>query len=263
MNENLYPLLNKKVFITGVSRMRGIGYTVATECAKQGASVLIHHFEEHDANQEWGAEQLEGVFDGIKQHLVSGATFDHVHANFDEENAIDIIKQFLEKNGAIDYLVYNHALAGFDGPLKETTAEKLDKHWRINTRSSILMARIFLEQHHQAETGKIIFLTSGQSLGPMPNEISYALSKGALAEIVKSLASDLADSNITVNAVNPGVTNTGYLDEMESWQRDKKTFPFGRFSKPEDAANIITFLLSDKGSWITGQVINSEGGFRR
>lgn len=106
-------------------------------------------------------------------------------------------------------------------------------------------------------------MTSGQSLGPMPNEISYALSKGALVEIVKSLAHDLANKNITVNAINPGVTNTGYLDEYDLQDWIDSNFPFGRLSMPQDTANLIAFLLSDRGSWITGQIINSEGGFIR
>lgn len=266
MNVKNFPLLNKKVFITGVSRKRGIGYSVAKECAKQGASVLIQHYEEHDAKQDWGSDDLNLLIEDIKNNLVDGQTFDHIHANFMYDEELNNIKDFLKRNGKIDYLVCNHALSGNDGYLNEISSDSLDMHWQINTKSSILLAKLFVEQHNKSNLGKIIFMTSGQSLGAMPNEISYALSKAALAEIVKSLAYDLSEKNITVNSVNPGVTNTGYLDEYdnnETWKEMKQSFPFGRFSEPEDAANIITFLLSDKGSWITGQTINSEGGFRR
>ncbi|WP_053084356.1 SDR family oxidoreductase [Mammaliicoccus sciuri] len=206
------------------------------------------------------------LIEDIKNNLVDGQTFDHIHANFMYDEELNNIKGFLKRNGKIDYLVCNHALSGNDGYLNEISSDSLDMHWQINTKSSILLAKLFVEQHNKSNLGKIIFMTSGQSLGAMPNEISYALSKAALAEIVKSLAYDLSEKNITVNSVNPGVTNTGYLDEYdnnESWEEMKQSFPFGRFSEPEDAANIITFLLSDKGSWITGQTINSEGGFRR
>ncbi|MBO1206136.1 SDR family oxidoreductase [Staphylococcus nepalensis] len=89
-------------------------------------------------------------------------------------------------------------------------------------------------------------MTSGQSLGSMPNEISYALSKGALFEIVKSLAHDLVIKNITVNAINTGVTNTGYLDgyDLKAWI--DSNFPFGRLSEPQDTANLMLSYFSIK-----------------
>lgn len=255
--ENL-PLKNKSVFITGVGTKRGIGYTVALECAKQGASVYIQYFETEEQ-----PTSIESVKKDIQEHIIEGASFKHIHANFVNDKYIADVQSFFKQNGPVDFLICNHALSGYDGYLLETTAENLEKHWQINTKSSILLSKLFVEQHIQKEKGKIIFMTSGQSLGPMPNEISYALSKGALVEIVKSLAHDLATKNITVNAINPGVTNTGYLDDYDLQDWIDTNFPFGRLSMPQDTANLIAFLLSDRGSWITGQIINSEGGFIR
>lgn len=257
---NLYnlPLRNKNVLITGVGTTRGIGYAVAVECAKQGASIFIQYFNNSEVTDDF-----KNVCTGISQNLIEGAKFNHIHANFENDAFVDEMRLFMQQNGTMDFIICNHALSGHDGYLLETTSENLDKHWQINTKSSILLSKLFVEQHNQENRGKIIFMTSGQSLGPMSNEISYALSKGALLEIVKSLAHDLGNKNITVNAINPGVTNTGYLDGYNLSEWVETNFPFGRLSEPQDTANLITFLLSDKGSWITGQIINSEGGFIR
>ncbi|MGX7195844.1 SDR family oxidoreductase [Enterococcus olivae] len=264
MSHQVYPLQNKRMFITGVSRKRGIGYAIAKKCAELGASLCIQHYEEHDARQEWGAESVEEVFTELKQSLIEGATFQTVHVNFEKDEEFEQLAAFFQHNGPIDFLVCNHALSGNDGKLEEITAEDLDRHWQVNTKSTILLTQLFAKQHDQSRgIGKVIFMISGQSLGPMPGEISYALAKGALAESVQTLAYSLSAQKITLNAVNPGVTNTGYLDEAKEWGENQQVFPFGRFSQPADAANLIAFLLSDEGSWITGQIINSEGGFRR
>ena len=105
--------------------------------------------------------------------------------------------------GHVDILVCNHASSGPDGPLADVTAEMLDAHWAVNTRASLLLAQAFARHHDGRPGGRIVFMTSGQNLGPMP-EIAYASSKGALAAITLSIADELADRGITVNCVNPG-----------------------------------------------------------
>ncbi|GAF13294.1 3-oxoacyl-[acyl-carrier protein] reductase [Bacillus sp. JCM 19046] len=88
----------------------------------------------------------------------------------------------------------NHALSGSDGAIGELTADMLDRHWMINTRSSILLAQAFAKQRiTRKDRGTIVFMTSGQSLGPMSGEVAYASSKGALAEITSTIADQLAD----------------------------------------------------------------------
>lgn len=258
------PLKGRTIFITGVSRRAGIGYAIARQVAAFGASVAIQHFSAHDEEQEWGADDLSSVFKGIQQELVGEATFHEYEADFmDPQIPEELFEKIVEECGQIDGLVCNHALSGSDGALGELTAEMLDKHYAINTRSSLLLAQSFMKQYHNEEQrGKIVFLTSGQQQGPMPGEVAYAAAKGAIAEIVLTLSDQLAERNITINAVNPGPVDTGYLIE-DNWQEVRAKFPFERFGKPEDAANLISWLLTDEASWITGQVINSEGGFAR
>jgi 3-oxoacyl-[acyl-carrier protein] reductase len=105
-------------------------------------------------------------------------------------------------------------------------------------------------------------MTSGQDLGPMPGEVAYAASKGALAAVTKTLADQLADRPITVNAVNPGPVDTGYAS-AEAYEAVRRRFPQQRWGVPDDPARLIAWLVTDEAAWITGQVLNTEGGFRR
>lgn len=258
-----FPLKGKTILITGVSRRNGIGYAIARQVAAWGASVIAHHFQPHDVEQPWGSDDLNQVLNGIKAELIEGAFLYDINGDFLKPNEPErVMKEVLKNCGHVDALVCNHALSGSDGALGELTADMLDKHWAVNTRSSLLLAQFFAKQYDAASRGKIIFMSSGQRLGPIPGEIAYAAAKGALAEITLTLSDQLADENITVNTVNPGPVDTGYLAE-ESWIEVKSKFPFGRFGQPEDPAKLIAWLLTEEASWITGQIINSEGGFGR
>ena len=96
----------------------------------------------------------------------------------------------------------------------------------------------------------------------MPGNLAYAATKGAISAFTSSLSAEIAELGITVNAVNPGPTDTNWMDDdIRDYLRPK--FGLGRIGKPEDAANLIAFLASEEGGWITGQVIHSEGGFLR
>ena len=107
-----------------------------------------------------------------------------------------------------------------------------------------------------------MLMTSGQGLGPMPGEVAYAASKAALAGVTLTLADQLADVGITVNTVNPGPVDTGYMTP-ETMAAVAPMFPLGRMGEPDDPARLIEWLVSDEGRWITGQVLNTEGGFAR
>ncbi|MEU4249464.1 SDR family oxidoreductase [Amycolatopsis sp. NPDC026612] len=234
--------------VTGVSRRAGIGHAIAGRLAALGAEVFRHHYARHDREQPWGADPAQP--DGLELDLA-------------EPDAPErLLAAAAAAHGHVDILVCNHALSGSDGGLGELDAAMLDAHWAVNTRSSILLAQAFATRHDGRPGGRIVFFTSGQDLGPMPREIAYAASKGALASITRSLADALADRAITVNAVNPGPVDTGYapLDVHEAM---RLRFPRGRWGTPEAAAKLVGFLATDDADWITGQTINSEGGFRR
>jgi 3-oxoacyl-[acyl-carrier protein] reductase len=105
----------------------------------------------------------------------------------------------------------------------------------------------------------VVVLTSGQHLGGMPGEVAYAVSKGAVQQATATLAGELMPRGITVNCVNPGPTDTGWLTDIDP----REVMPLGRWGEPDDAARLIAWLCTDDARWITGQTVNSEGGFAR
>ncbi len=96
----------------------------------------------------------------------------------------------------------------------------------------------------------------------MPGEVAYAAAKAALAGITTTLSEQLMSEGIRVNTVNPGPVDTGYLTS-DLWKDLAPMFPLGRFGEPDDPARLIAWLSTDEASWITGQTISTEGGFRR
>jgi 3-oxoacyl-[acyl-carrier protein] reductase len=260
------PLRGRTALVTGVSRRAGIGYAIARRLAALGASLFLHSYAPHDRDQPWGEDPgghqavTRGVFD------VRGDPDAHVRWMpldlADPDNPSYLIDAAVNGFGHLDILVCNHARSGGDGPLGALDAAMLDGHWAVNTRSTILLTQAFAAQHNPERQGRVIFMTSGQDLGPMPGEVAYAASKGALAAIVKTLADQLAERRITLNAVNPGPVDTGYASP-EAYEVVRRHFPQGRWGVPDDPARLIAWLVTDEAAWITGQVINSEGGFRR
>ncbi|MFN2321796.1 MAG: SDR family oxidoreductase [Trueperaceae bacterium] len=257
------PLRGKVVVVTGVSRRAGIGHAIACRMAAYGASVFCHHFAPHDRAQVWGGEDLAAVVDGVRGHLVGDARVDDLEVDLGDPRGPErMIEVAVASFGRVDALVCNQALASFDGAIGALSATDLDRHWAVDARASILLAQAFAERFEHGRTGSIVFLTSGQGLGPMPGEIAYAAAKAAIAGVTPTIADQLADRGIRVNAVNPGPTDTGYLDADQRRSLAPR-FPFDRLGTPDDAARLVAWLVTDEAAWMTGQVFHSEGGFRR
>jgi 3-oxoacyl-[acyl-carrier protein] reductase len=260
------PLRGRTALVTGVSRRVGIGYAIARRLAALGASLFLHHYTPHDRDQPWGADPsgIRAVIGGVTSALAADGA--HVHDTeldlADPAAPGQLITAATAAFGHLDILICNHARSGGDGPLETVDAARLDAHWAVNTRSAILLAQAFAAQHDGRPGGRIIFMTSGQDLGPMTGEIAYAASKGALASITRTLADHLADRPITLNTVNPGPVDTGYATP-EGHEIVRRHFPQGHWGTPDDPARLIAWLTTDEAAWITGQVINTEGGFRR
>jgi len=248
-------LAERSALVTGVSRRAGIGFAVARRLHDAGTRVFVHGWAAHDATQRWGADP--GGTTALAAEL--GSPF--LEADFADPKAPHrVTAAAVEALGPLDILVANHARSGH-GRLDELTAEEIDAFLHENVRASLLLVREFAAQHDDSrEGGRVVLLTSGQHLAPMAGEVAYAVSKGALHQATLTLADELADRKITVNTVNPGPTDTGWgLAEQSPAGR----MPFGRWGEPDDAARLVVWLCSDEARWVTGQTINSEGGFRR
>ncbi|MZD07661.1 SDR family oxidoreductase [Streptomyces sp. SID5785] len=266
------PLYGRTALVTGASRRGGIGCAVARRLAAYGASVYLHHHVPHDAAMPWGADRPEDVAEAVRAARgADDAVVAHGPADLSEPDAparlIDTAAQAL--GGRLDILVANHALSGSDGTLDTIDAAMLDAHWAVDARSVLLLVQAYARRRDAAGLpastpgGRVVMMTSGQDIADgMPGEIAYALQKGALASITRSLATALADRSVTVNTVNPGPVDTDYLDGA-AYDAVAGLFPAGRWGMPDDPARLISWLATDEAAWITGQVIDSEGGFRR
>ena len=221
----------------------------------RGADVFAQGWTPHDAAQAWGADA--GAADAL--HAL-GDRVRYAEADFADPDAPrGVVAAACAAFGRVDLLIVNHARSGH-GRLADITAPELDAFLHENVRATILLVKEFAAQHDGRPGGRVVLLTSGQHLAPMKREVAYAISKGALHQATRTLADELIDRGITVNTVNPGPTDTGW--DISS--RDPRpAMPLGRWGEPDDAARLIAWLCSDDAGWITGQVIDSEGGFRR
>lgn len=252
----------RTALVTGVGRRAGIGFAIARDLLAAGANVFVQSWTPHDQQQPWGADPA-GV-DGVVAALGgTGPRLAHLTADFaDPEGPAHVIDSAVERFGALDIVVANHARSSTQD-LAAVTAAELDLTWAVNARASVLLAQAYAAVHDDRRPGgRIVLFTSGQHLAPMSDELPYAISKGAIQQITLSLADALADRGITVNTVNPGPTDTGWAD-AELTRRVAQALPAGRWGTPDDAARLVVWLASDDSAWITGQTINSEGGFRR
>lgn len=227
-----------------------------------GASLAIHHHLPHDADEYGESDRLAELVAALRGFLRGNATVVDVGGDLgDAVTAEGLIPAVNAMVGHLDVLVCNHAHGGDAVQLANLTAAALDRHWSVNARATLLLTKTFAVQHDGRKGGRVIWMTSGQALGPMSDNLAYAASKAALAGATWSVANDLIDKGIVLNTVNPGPVNTGYLDGAPTAFLER--FPQRRLGEPEDPARLIGWLVSDEGEWVVGQVLNSEGGFRR
>jgi 3-oxoacyl-[acyl-carrier protein] reductase len=230
--------------VTGVSRRRGIAAAIATRLRRDGLSIVTAGWTSYDAEEHAGAnEQTET---DIQCDLG------------DPSGPAELVAAAQEQVGPLSVLVIAHTHDS-GGGVFDMTPELIDRHMAVNVRGSLLLIRAFAERYSDAAgEGRIVIFTSGP---PQTGAIAYAASKGALEWITYSAASELGARGITVNAVNPGPNQTGWMTEEIEHEAARRT-PMGRAGQPEDAAALVSFLVSADAAFINGQVTTSDGGHR-
>lgn len=254
-----FGLEGKNAIVTGVSRTRGIGAAVSLALAEAGVNLFTSYYRPYDRLMPWGSEAGEAG-EILKQIKAFDVKADSVELDLADPDCapglFDRAEAFL---GPVDIIVNGATYSVNDG-IQNLTAESLDKHYAVNIRGTFLLCAEFVKRWKKKEGGRIINFTSGISKGPMSGELAYSATKAAVEGFTLSLSAEAAPLGITVNALNPGPTDNGWMSrEARKWITDRT--PAGRPGAPEDAARLARFLASPQSAWITGQVIHSDGGF--
>jgi 3-oxoacyl-[acyl-carrier protein] reductase len=210
-----------------------------------------------------GAARANSIAAGVVPRLVADgwdvATSDLSDADYPCDLSVptapdELIAMVSRERGPVSALVLSHAHDVESGIL-DTTAASFDAHVAVNARASLLLIAAFARQA-PAEGGAIVAFTSDHTTGNLP----YGVSKGALDRIVISAARELGPRRIAANVVNPGPIDTGWMDDG---LREVLTpaHSLGRLGTPRDIAALVSFLVSEEGRWVSGQLINADGGF--
>lgn len=251
-------LTGKIAIVTGTSRRNSIGAAVCRAFAASGADILFTYWRPFDRLTLYGDEDGPAAIEAELRPL--GVRVAHMEVDLSLPDApAQVMDAAVEHLGPPSILV-NSATHDPQGVRSILTldADELNMTYAVNIRGMALLCAEFVRRYPGGAGGRIINLTSGQSLGPMPDSLAYATTKGAAEAFTTSLAPSVASMGITVNAVDPGATDTGWItDEQKAkWTAE---MAMGRIGQPEDAARLILFLASDAGQWMTGQVIHSRG----
>ena len=254
-----FPDLRGRVaVVTGAGRSRGIGAAICRAFADQGCGIFFTTYSSYDQERypdEPGAFAAECLVEELHQR---GVLAGYIEADLARPDCGEQILSAVEARlGKPSILVNNAAYSTRDGFAK-LDAGGLDAHYAVNVRAAALLSVEFARRFSERSGGRIIYLTSGQDLGPMPGELAYAASKGAICGFMRSLAKEVGGKGITVNAVDPGPTDTGWMSKDLKASLTEHS-AIGRLGRPEDAARLIVFLASAAAEWISGEVIHARG----
>src|SRR5215213_9355149 len=238
-------LRGRVALVTGVGRKRGIGSAVCRALASRGADVVFSYWKDYDRETPWASEEDEPEA-LLGELLAAGVGAEGVELDLSlPDSAQRLLDGAEEVFGRPSILVNIAAYSTRDG-FEDLDAETLDAHYAVNVRAMALLSVEFARRYPGGPGGRIVNFSSGQSLGPMPGELAYVATKGAIEAFTRTLAAEVGHKGITVKAINPGPTDTGWMTE----ELKREIAP--RVPSPRPRA----FLVSDEAAWITGQVIH-------
>jgi 3-oxoacyl-[acyl-carrier protein] reductase len=239
--------------VTGAGRDREIGTAVCRALAEAG----------HDIAFTVPPGGLNVAHDLEGELRAKGAQVAALEVDLADAAALpQLLDEATERLGRLPAILVNNAAHSVNAGFAAFDAATLDDHYAVNLRAPAVLSCELARRHTPGEPGRIVCMITGQSLGPMLGELPYTITKGGLETFVKQLSAEVMGLGITVNAVNPGVTDTGWIP-AELRPELTERMPAGRIGQSEDAARLIAWLCSEDAAWITGQVIASEGGFLR
>jgi 3-oxoacyl-[acyl-carrier protein] reductase len=243
------------VLISGAGRRAGIAAACAVTLARAGWDVGLSCWRLYDQKTGPPSTDREPV-DLLDELRSLGSRAELAEADLGDPSAPARLFDELEgRLGTFTALVAAHC-RDIELPLIRTTAEEFDRHFAVNARSVALLIQE-LARRLPGNDGRVVAFTSDA----LTDNVAYGVSKGALDRIVKAAASELGPRGIRVNCINPGPTETGWISEQLRAEISRRA-PLGRPSLPQDSANLVAFLLSPEGGWITGQLLHSNGGLQ-
>lgn len=247
MEENL--LLDKVAIVTGGTR--GIGRSIVLAICREGADCAFTYTKSHDLTDSL-CKEVQAMGRHILPFQIDVRDF---------EGTKMFVEKVKEEFGRLDILVNNAGITRDKSLMmmsKDDWYDVIDTDLTgvFNTTRACIIT--FLKQ----KSGNIVNISSVSGIHPLPGQVNYAAAKAGVIGFTKSLAKEVAPYNIRVNAVVPGFIETDMTKELREKYRTKllDTIPLGRFGTPEEVARVVVFLLSDKSQYITGQVVQIDGG---